>query len=406
MENYYQTRSELAFAYKVFAHLNWDDNTYTHLSARVPHIEGVKGSFLIQRFGLLYEEVTADNLIEIDFDGNVIKGDPQFNSTGYVIHGAIYKARPDLNAVFHLHTIAGVAVSTNKMGLLPISQFALHFHERMSYHEYNSLALDFHGQGGRIAKSLGKNKAMILQNHGTLTCGETIHEAFLYMQFLEKACQVQVRSPPCNDPHLLMPPREICEAAYNDMRNYEDDFGARDWAAWKRKLNYVLTTPMLETLLIFDELEPVTCTNDSKHFATLKPPLAPDSFEVDIFERLVSKDTLLLGYTQQLLRFCTRAIDMNPPNHMRISDKCITGDWFSIDTHHETIIGDGVLNLVGGSLVKHLSKYCNTLVIRFFECKLPKMKYATYFKHNTEMLPPDEIIKTQKNCSMYIWYFN
>ena len=404
MNNLSHIRNELAFAYKVFAHLGWDDNTYTHLSARVPHTEGAKDSFLIQRFGLLYEEVTADNLIEVDFDGKVVNEEhAEYNSTGYVIHGSIYKARPDLNAVFHLHTIAGVAVSTNKMGLMPISQFALHFHERMSYHTYNSLVLDFHGQGHKIVESLGTNKAMILQNHGTLTCGETIHEAFLLMQFLEKACQVQVKSLNAKDPHLLMPERWICESAYNDMRNYEEDFGARDWAAWKRKLNYV--TPVLSKTLITFPNEEEPFKTDAEHFNTLKPPLAPNDFEVAIYERMSTINTLLLGYTKQLLRFCTHSIDINPPNHMRISDKCIKGDWFQINRHYDTIIGDGVLNLVGGSLVKHLSKYCNTLVIRFFEEKLPNMKYATHFKHNTEMLPPDEIIKTQKNCSMYIWYF-
>jgi ribulose-5-phosphate 4-epimerase/fuculose-1-phosphate aldolase len=225
-------RQELALAYRIFASLGWDDLTYTHLSARIPG----RNAFLIQPFGLLFEEVTPESLIEVSFDGDVEYAPHQaFNHTGYVIHGSIYKARPDLNASFHLHTIDGVAVSIMEAGLLPLSQFALHFYNRISYHDYGSLALNFHGQGGQVAADLGSNKAMILRNHGTLTCGGTLQEAFLYANFLEKACRVQVKVL-ASGQTLCIPSAEICEQAAQDLRNFEPEFGARDWAALKRKL--------------------------------------------------------------------------------------------------------------------------------------------------------------------------
>ena len=224
-------REDLALAYHTIARLGMDDMTYTHLSARIPG----GTSFLIQPFGMLFEEVTPESLIEVSFDGEVkYQRDQVFNHTGYVIHGSIYKARPELNASFHLHTVAGVAVSAMAEGLLPISQFSFHFYNRISYHDYGSLALNFHGHGGQLAADLGQNKAMILRNHGTLTCGETLHEALLYAYFLEKACQVQVQALSTGRP-LVTPSPEMCEQAAQDLRNFEPDFGIRDWRAWARK---------------------------------------------------------------------------------------------------------------------------------------------------------------------------
>jgi len=229
-----QLRKELALAYGIFADLGWDDLTYTHLSVRIPGTS----SFLIQPFGLFFEEVTPESLIELSFDGQVLdRKDHAVNHTGYVIHGSIYKARPDINAVFHLHTEDGVAVSSMQNGLLPLSQFALHFYNRISYHKYGSLTLDFHGQGDQVAADLGENKALMLQNHGTLTCGENLHEAFLYAYFLEKACRVQVKALASGE-SLIIPSAEICEKAARELRDFESDFGKRDWQAWQRKLGY------------------------------------------------------------------------------------------------------------------------------------------------------------------------
>lgn len=225
-------REDLKLAYRIFSHLGWDDLTYTHISARLPGSD----TFFIQPFGLLFEEVVPECLIELSMDGKTLHDvHSTFNHTGYVIHGSIYSRRPDINAIIHLHTVDGVAVSAMQEGLMPMSQFALHFYEKLSYHDYGSLALQFHGQGDALAQDLGQNKAMMLSNHGTLTCGTNLAEAVLYAYFLEKACQVQVRAM-SGGKGVIMPSHEICKKAARELREFEPDFGARDWKAWKRKL--------------------------------------------------------------------------------------------------------------------------------------------------------------------------
>ncbi len=227
------TRIKLAAAYRIMANMGMDDLTYTHLSLRMPG----ESAYFIYPFGLLFEEVTASSLLKVSLDGEVLEGrESQYNQTGYVIHGNIYKARPEINAIVHVHTTAGVAVSAMECGLLPISQFAFHFYNRMSYHEYDSLALEHNRQGSALVKDLGQNKALILKNHGTLTCGETIHEAFLYAYFLEQACQVQCATMASRQ-KLTIPPHEVCEKAALDVRHFEPDFGIRDWTALVRKLD-------------------------------------------------------------------------------------------------------------------------------------------------------------------------
>jgi ribulose-5-phosphate 4-epimerase/fuculose-1-phosphate aldolase len=223
-------RMQLAAAYRIMAELKMDDLTYTHLSIRLPGTD----IYFTHPFGLLFEEVTASSLLKITLDGDVLEG--QCNQTGEIIHETIYKQRPDVNAIFHLHSISGVAVSAMECGLLPMSQFAFHFYNRLAYHDYDSLALDEHRQGAKMAKDLGDKKAMFLRNHGTLICGTTIHEAFLYMYFLEQACKVQCAAL-AGGRQIILPPSDICEKAAQDMRNFESDFGLRDWTARLRKLD-------------------------------------------------------------------------------------------------------------------------------------------------------------------------
>lgn len=226
-------RMQLAAAYRILANMGMDDLTYTHLSIRLPGSD----SYFIYPFGLLFEEVTASSLLKVSLDGEVLEGrESQYNQTGYVIHGNIYQARPEINAIIHVHTTAGVAVSAMDCGLLPISQFAFHFYNRMSYHNYDSLALEHERQGDALARDLGANKALILKNHGTLTCGETIHEAFLYAYFLEQACKVQCAALSSGQ-KLTIPPQDVCEKAAQDLRNFEPDFGIRDWTALLKKLD-------------------------------------------------------------------------------------------------------------------------------------------------------------------------
>lgn len=225
-------REQLAATYRIFAGLGLDDLTYTHLSARLPGTD----KFFIYPLGLLFEEVTASSLLKVSLEGKVLSGsEAQYNRTGYVIHGTIYRSRPEINAIFHLHTEAGIAVSSLKEGLLPLSQFAMHFFKRHAYYDYDSLALDFNRQGINMVAALGAHKALFLRNHGTLTCGETIQEAFFYAFYLERACRTQCAALSCGK-ELIIPDPVICEQAARDMRNFEVDLGWRDWQALRRKL--------------------------------------------------------------------------------------------------------------------------------------------------------------------------
>lgn len=145
---------------------------------------------------------------------------------------------------------------------------------------------------------------------------------------------------------------------------------------------------------------------DSQHFDNLPLPLYPNEQEVALYKKYIqaSDNVLLLGYTKQLIDLCDVAMDINPPTpHCK---KIIKQDWFTLDTKYNIIMGDGVLNLTGGDLVQYLSKYCDTLIIRFFTDKIDGMKYATHFKYNTSFLLPDIIIDTQPSCKILIWHFH
>jgi ribulose-5-phosphate 4-epimerase/fuculose-1-phosphate aldolase len=224
-------KQDLASAYKILAHLGLDDHTYTHLSVRSQD----KNSFYIYPFGLRFEEVMADNLMKISLDGEVLVGEEyQYNRTGYVIHCNIYKARPDINAIFHLHTPATVAVSSIKDGLLPINQWALHFYKRIAYHDYSSLAL-VKEQGQTLANDLGEHLVILLRGHGSIACGKTIQEALFYTYHLELACKAQCMTLAMNR-EVIMPSPDICQKAVNDLLSFEANLGERDWLAWLRLL--------------------------------------------------------------------------------------------------------------------------------------------------------------------------
>lgn len=226
-------RTNLAAIYQILALQGLDDLTYTHVSSRVPGAD----TFFIYPFGLMFEEVTASKLLKVSLDGDIIEGtEHQYNRTGYIIHGNIYKARPEINTIIHLHTPASVAVAAMKDGLLPISQWALHFYDAVAYHKYNSLALDQAIHGSHLVKDLADKKVMLLQNHGMLTCGTTAHEALFYVHHLELACKAQCLAlqPQQN---LIMPNDEVCRQAKYDLLSFEKDLGYRDWLAWVRKLD-------------------------------------------------------------------------------------------------------------------------------------------------------------------------
>src|SRR5678816_1687585 len=188
----WNARVNLAACYRLAAHFRMTDLIYTHISARVP---GPEDSFLINAFGLLWDEISASTLVKVTLDGEVVD-DPTgngINRAGYVIHSAVHRARPDLMCVMHTHTAAGIAVSAQDAGLLPISQHAMRFTDSIAYHDYEGLALELDEQT-RLTRDLGEHKAMILRNHGLLTCGESIAETFDLMYYLERACQTQINA--------------------------------------------------------------------------------------------------------------------------------------------------------------------------------------------------------------------
>lgn len=183
-------RVDLAACYRLAAHFRMTDLIYTHISARVP---GPDDHFLINAFGLTWDEITASNLVKVTLDGDVVD-DPTgsgINRAGYVIHSAVHRARPDIACVIHTHTRAGIAVSAQQDGLLPLSQHAMRFTGNLAYHDYEGLALELDEQV-RLVRDLGEHKAMILRNHGLLTCGASVAEAFDLMYYLERACDIQI----------------------------------------------------------------------------------------------------------------------------------------------------------------------------------------------------------------------
>ena len=185
----WRVRVDLAACYRLVAHYGWDDLIYTHISARVP---GPETHFLINPYGMMFDEITASSLVKIDLRGNkVVDSAYDVNPAGFTIHSAVHEGRHDAHCVLHLHTIAGTAVSAQKEGLLPISQQSMFPLTALSYHDYEGVALNPE-EKPRLVADLGTNNFMILRNHGLLTCGETVAQAFLNMFILQRACEVQV----------------------------------------------------------------------------------------------------------------------------------------------------------------------------------------------------------------------
>ena len=185
----WQARVDLAAAYRLVAHYGWDDLIFTHLSARVP---GPEHHFLINPYGMMFEEITASSLVKIDLQGKIVSPSPFFvNPAGFTIHSAVHAAREDALCVIHLHTTHGIAVSAQKNGLLPISQQSLFALSSLAYHDYEGLALN-EDEKSRLVADLGDKHNMILKNHGLLTVGKTPAEAFLAMYILESACRIQI----------------------------------------------------------------------------------------------------------------------------------------------------------------------------------------------------------------------
>lgn len=203
----WELRVQLAAAYRIIDLMGWSELIWTHTTVRVP---GPEHHFLINPYGLRFDEVRASNLVKVDLHGNIL-GDPEqeINPAGFVIHSAIHMARQDVRCIMHTHTVAGMAVSALECGLLPISMYALGYHDRVAYHPFEGPSLDL-DERGRLAANLGENNVLILRNHGLLACGATVAQAFVRMYRLQRACEVQLAAQATGS-KLVVPPANICE---------------------------------------------------------------------------------------------------------------------------------------------------------------------------------------------------
>ncbi len=203
----WEMRVQLAACYRVLDHLGWSELIYTHTTLRVP---GTEHHFLINPYGLRFDEVCASNLVKIDIEGKVVGGgEYKANAAGFVIHSALHMAREDALSVMHTHTTAGMAVAAQQNGLLPVHMYSHNFYNRIGYHAFEGPSLDL-GERERLVKSMGPHHALILRNHGLLTIGRTLAEAFVRMFRLERACQVQIAAQ-AGGAALVIPSPQTCE---------------------------------------------------------------------------------------------------------------------------------------------------------------------------------------------------
>lgn len=227
------TRVDLAACYRLAAHFGWDDLVFTHISARVPGTH----EFLINPYGLMFDEVTASNLVRVDLEGNKTLPSPyEINPAGYTIHSAIHAVREDAGCVLHLHTMAGIAVSAQRQGLLPISQQATFIMLSLSYHEYEGLALN-PDEKTRLQSDLGDTRHMILRNHGLLTVARAVPDAFMQMYSLQRACEIQVMAQAGGSAGLLHIPQAVLDTVPEYVRLVTRGAGAGVvWPALLRKM--------------------------------------------------------------------------------------------------------------------------------------------------------------------------
>ena len=227
-EEEWKVRVDLAAMYRLTALYGWTDMIFTHISHRVP---GPEHHFLINPYGMFFEEITASSLVKVDLEGNIVQDPPYFiTPAGFTIHSAIHAAREDAGVVMHLHTDDGVAVSAQKDGLLPLSQTAMIALHDLSYHDYEGIALD-HGERERLVADMGTTHNMILRNHGTLTVGGTAAECFLRMFFLERACSMQVKALSAGRDGVLHGSEEV-QAVVKGQSNPEGTKTLANMLAW------------------------------------------------------------------------------------------------------------------------------------------------------------------------------
>ncbi len=235
-EEEWDVRVSLAALYRLVALHGWDDMIYTHISARLP---GADHKFLINPYGLFFEEITASSLVRIDLDGNVLQPTPHaINPAGFTIHSAVHQKRDDARFVMHLHTDAGVGVAGQSFGLLPLSQHALIVLPHLAYHDYEGIALDL-GERERLVKDLGDKRLMLLRNHGTLAVGGSAADCWLAMYYLEKACAQQIKALCAGADNVLLAPCQA-QATVTQQVSTRGFAGALSWPGNLRRLDRAL----------------------------------------------------------------------------------------------------------------------------------------------------------------------
>lgn len=232
----WQLRVDLAACYRIVAHYGWDDLIFTHISARIP---GDEPQFLINPYGMLFEEVTASSLVKVNLQGQkVMKSDYDINPAGFTIHSAVHEARHDAHCVLHLHTNAGVAVSTLQDGLLPLSQQSLFPLSGLAYHDYEGIALNPE-EKARLVADLGQHNFMILRNHGLLTCAGTVADAFLFMFVLQRACEIQLQAQATGQPLTTIPTPILAGIKAQASEVTKSAGGGLAWPGILRKLDRI-----------------------------------------------------------------------------------------------------------------------------------------------------------------------
>lgn len=227
-------RVDLAACYRMVAHYGWDDLIFTHISARVP---GPEAHFLINPYGMLFEEVTASGLVKVDLDGNkVLDSDFDINPAGFNIHSAVHAAREDAHCVLHLHTNEGVAVSILEDGLEAFSQASLFPLSGLSYHDYEGVSLD-PDEKQRLVADLGDNNFFVLRNHGLLTCASTIPDAFLFMYIMQRAAETQLLAQGTGKPLIKVPDAILAGIQSMAKEVLKSSGGQMAWPGILRKLD-------------------------------------------------------------------------------------------------------------------------------------------------------------------------
>lgn len=233
-EEEWALRCDLAAVYRLIHKFGWDDGIFTHSSVRLP---GRDHHFLINPYGHLFSEVCASNLVKIDIDGNILDDSPyDVIRAGFVIHSAIHMSRGDAGCVIHTHTREGMAVSAQKGGLLPLNQKSMLFYNRLAYHDYEGISNDIEERDA-LVRDLGNHHSMILRNHGLLTTGRTIAEAFHHHRNLQDSCELQLLAQ-SSGAELVIPPSAVCEHAAEQFEGDGTPRGGDTFAAYLRMLDH------------------------------------------------------------------------------------------------------------------------------------------------------------------------